>query len=124
LDQYSDAFYIGAMCLSVLGTAVAAAVARWKSQSAPDTDRILRRLIELIREARSARHTDALDCWEREADELLELTLALDMGHGLSPNRVAAIDLALNQLRLVISEHRQRLAAPVRAHFIPRVVND
>jgi TRAP-type uncharacterized transport system substrate-binding protein len=124
LDQYSDAFYIGAMCLSVLGTAVAAAVARLKSQSAPDTDRILRRLIELMRAARSANNIDALDCCEQQADELLEVTLSLDMVHGLSPNRVGAIDLALNQLRHVVSERRQRLAAPVRAHFIPRVVND
>ena len=124
LDQYSDAFYIGAMCLSVLGTAVAAVVARFKSQSAPDTDRILRRVVELIRTARSANHFDTLDGCEQQADELLEQTLALDMVHGLSPNRVGAIDLALNQLRHVVSERRQRLAAPIRAHFIPRIVND
>jgi len=124
LDQYSDAFYIGAMCLSVFGTAVAAVVARFKSRSAPDTDRILRRLIELIRAVRSANQVDALDRCEQEADELLELTLALDMVHGLSANRVGAIDLALNQLRHVASERRQRLAAPVRPHFIPRIVND
>ena len=124
LDQYSDTFYIGAMCLSVLGTAIAAAMARLKRQTAPDTDRILRRLTELIRAARSAKQMEALDSCEAEADELLELTLALDMVHGLSPNRVGAIDLALNQLRHVISERRQSLEAPVRAHFVPRIVND
>src|SRR5205823_9178817 len=86
-DQFADLFYIGAMCLSVLGTALAAALARLKRQSAPDTDRILSRLIELIK-ARSASHPDALEFCEKEADELLELTLALDMIHGLSPNRV------------------------------------
>jgi hypothetical protein len=67
---------------------------------------------------------EALDGCEEEADELLERTLALDMVHGLSPNRVGAIDLALNQLRHVISERRQNLAAPVRAHFVPRIAND
>jgi TRAP transporter TAXI family solute receptor len=124
LDQYSDMFYIGAMCLSVLGTAIAAAMTKLKRQTAPDTDRVLRRLIELIKAARSAEHMDVLDSCEAEADELLELTLALDMVHGLSPNRVDAIDLALNQLRHVISERRQSLTAPVRAHFVPRIVND
>ncbi len=124
LDQYSDMFYIGAMCLSVLGTAMAAAMTRFKRQTAPDTDRIMRRLTELIRAARSAKHTEVLDSCEAEADELLELTLAPDMVHGLSPNRVGAIDLALNQLRHAISERRQRLTAPVRTHFVPRIVND
>lgn len=123
-DQYSDFIYIGAMCLSVLGTAMAAAMAKLKRQSAPDTDRILNRLIELIKNARSASHVEALDFCEKEADDLLELTLALDMIHGLSPNRVAAIDLALNQLRHVISERRQNLAVPARGQFVPRVVND
>jgi TRAP-type uncharacterized transport system substrate-binding protein len=123
-DQYTDIFYIGAMCLSVLGTAMAAAMARLKRQTAPDTDRILNRLIELIKEARSAKHGDALDGCEEEADDLLQLTLALDMVHGLSPNRVGAIDLALNQLRHLISDRRQNLATPARTHFVPRVVND
>jgi TRAP-type uncharacterized transport system substrate-binding protein len=123
-DQYADLFYIGAMCLSVLGTAMAAAMAKLKKQSAPDTDRILSRLIELIKDVRSASHMEALEFCEKEADELLELTLALDMVHGLSPNRVGAIDLALNQLRHVISDRRQNLAVPARTQFVPRVVND
>jgi TRAP-type uncharacterized transport system substrate-binding protein len=123
-DQFADLFYIGAMCLSVLGAALAAALARLKRQSAPDTDRILNRLIELIKEARGASLTEALDFCEKEADELLELTLALDMVHGLSPNRIGAIDLALNQLRHVISDRRHNLAAPARTQFVPRVVND
>jgi len=123
-DQFADVFYIGAMCLSVLGTAFAAAMAKLKRRSAPDTDRILNRLIQLIKEGRAASHMEALDFCEKEADELLELTLALDMVHGLSPNRVGAIDLALNQLRHIISDRRQNLAAPARTQFVPRVVND
>ncbi len=123
-DLYSDYFYIGAMLLSVLGTALAAAVAKLKRQYAPDTDRILNRLVELLKEVRGANGMEALDCCEKEADELLELTLALDMIHGLTPNRVAAIDLALNQLRHVISGRRQNLAVPARTQFVPRVVND
>jgi hypothetical protein len=123
-DQYADFIYIGAMCLSVLGTAMAAAMAKLKRQYAPDTDRILNRLIDVIKDARSASHMEALDFCEKEADELLELTLALDMIHGLSPNRVAAIDLALNQLRHVIWDRRQNSAVPARAQFVPRVVND
>jgi hypothetical protein len=123
-DQYADIFYIGAMCLSVLGTAMAAAMARLQRQTAPDTDRILNRLIKLIKEPRSAKNMDVLDGCEEEADELLQLTLALDMAHGLCPNRVGAINLALNQLRHLISDRRQNLAMAARTHFVPRVVND
>jgi hypothetical protein len=39
-DQYSDIFYIGAMCLSVLGTAMAAAMARLKRQTAYRSKRL------------------------------------------------------------------------------------
>jgi TRAP-type uncharacterized transport system substrate-binding protein len=59
-DKYGDAFYIGAMFLSVLGTALAAAVTRLRRHTAPDPDKIFHRYVELIRAARGAEHLDAL----------------------------------------------------------------
>jgi TRAP-type uncharacterized transport system substrate-binding protein len=124
LDKYSDAFYIGAMCLSLLGTALATAAARLRPQPASETDRILRRLIELIASARKAEHGDSLDAYEEEADHLLGLALAPDVIHGMGVNRMGALDLALNQLRHIIGERRQNLAAPARPHFVPRIVRE
>jgi TRAP-type uncharacterized transport system substrate-binding protein len=123
-DKYSDAFYIGAMCLSVLGTALAAAATRLTRHRITDADKILRRLLEITQAVRSARHADLLHDYEEEADELLALALAPDAVHALSVNRMGALTLALNQVRQAIAERRQSLAVPVRAQFSPRIVRE
>lgn len=122
-EQYGDFFYIGAMSLSLLGTALAAAAAKL-SKPTSEPDRILRRLIELAAAARRAEHADALDDYEEEADELLGLALAPDVINGLSANRLGALDLALNQLRHIIAERRRSLATVARPHFVPRIVRE
>jgi TRAP-type uncharacterized transport system substrate-binding protein len=123
-DKYSDAFYIGAMCLSVLGTGLAAAAARLTRHRITDADKILRRLLEITNAVRSARHAGLLDGYEEEADELLALALAPDAVHALSVNRMGALTLALNQVRHAIAERRQSLAVPMRVQFSPRVVRE
>ena len=123
-DKYSDAFYIGAMCLSVLGTGLAAAASRFTRYQSTDADRILRRLLEITKAVRSARHAGLLDGYEEEADELLALALAPDAVHALSVNRMGALTLALNQVRHAIAERRQSFAVPIRAQFSPRIVRE
>src|SRR5579884_2566423 len=123
-ERYGDAFYIGAMCLSLLGTALAAAAARLTRQPAIEADRIVRRLIELACVARKTEHAAALDAYEEEADQLLGLALAPSVVHGMSANRMGALDLALNQLRHVIAERRRTLAALARPQFVPRIVRE
>jgi len=123
-DKYSDGFYIGAMCLSVLGTGLAAAATRLTRHRITDADKILRRLIEITMAARSARHADLLDGYEEEADELLALALAPDAVHALSVNRMGALTLALTQVRHAIAERRQSFAVPIRAQFSPRIVRE
>jgi TRAP-type uncharacterized transport system substrate-binding protein len=123
-DKYSDAFYIGAMCLSVLGTGLAAAATRLTRHRITDADKILRRLLEITQAVRSARHADLLDDYEEEADELLALALAPDAVHALSVNRMGALTLALNQVRHAIAERRQNIAVPIRTQFAPRIVGE
>jgi TRAP-type uncharacterized transport system substrate-binding protein len=123
-DKYSDAFYIGAMCLSVLGTGLAAAATRLARHRVTDADKILRRLLEIAKDVRSARHAGLLDGYEEEADELLALALAPDAVHALSVNRMGALTLALNQVRHAIAERRQSFAVPIRAQFSPRIVRE
>ena len=123
-DKYSDAFYIGAMCLGGLGTALAAVASRFTRHQSTDADKILLRLLELARAARSARHAGLLDGYEEEADELLALALAPDAVHALSVNRMGALSFALNQVRHAIAEQRQSLAIPIRAQFLPRIVRE
>jgi len=123
-DTYSDFIYIGAMVLSLFGTGAAALVARFNRRQGADFERILQRLIEIIRASRSVERLDALDELEREADELLAMALALDASHALSGNRLAATGLALNQVRHAIAERRRFFEAPVRTRFAPRLVNE
>jgi hypothetical protein len=97
-------------------------MARLTHHQSTDADKILRRLIEITKAVRSAEHAGMLDGYEQEADELLALALTPDAIHALSVNRMGALSLALNQLRHAIADRRQSFAAPVRAHFAPRIV--
>ncbi len=123
-DTYSDFIYIGAMVLSLFGTGAAALVARFNRQQGADFERILQRLVEIIKISRSADRLAALDELESEADDLLAMALALDAGHALSGNRLAATGLALNQVRHAIADRRRFFEAPVRTRFAPRLVNE
>ena len=124
-EKYSDVFYVGAMCLSVLGTGLAAAAARLTRHTTTDADKTLRRLIEITKAVRGAANAGELDDYEEEADELLAVALAPGAVHALSVNRMGALSLALNQVRHAIAERRQSLAAPARMHyFAPRIVRE
>ena len=122
-DKYSDLIYIGAMLLSLCGTAIATVASRFKRQQNTDLERILARLLEIIAAARAASHADILDELEKEADGLLAEALAHDFNHALSGSRLAAASLGLSQVRQAISERRIALAAR-RTAFSPRVVGE
>ncbi|WP_051953551.1 TAXI family TRAP transporter solute-binding subunit [Methylocapsa aurea] len=123
-DKYSDFIYLGAMFLSLIGTGLATLATRFSRRQSADIDRILSRLLEIVKTARSVERLDALDEFEREADELLALALALDSNHGLSGNRLTATSLALTQVRHAIAERRQSVSPAVRAPFAPRIVRE
>jgi TRAP-type uncharacterized transport system substrate-binding protein len=121
-DKYSDFIYIGAMLLSLCGTAIATLASRFKRQQQTDLERILQRLLEIIAAARAATRAETLDELEREADDLLAKALAHDFNHALSGSRLAATSLGLSQVRQAIAERRIVLSAPGRAPFAPRIV--
>lgn len=127
-DKYSDVFYIGAMCLSVLGTGLAALAARLTRHTTTDADKILRRLMQITKLTRIAETTSLLDDYEEEADQLLAEALTPAAVHALSVNRMGALSLALNQMRHAIADRRQSLAQqqpqPLRVPFAPRLVRD
>jgi TRAP-type uncharacterized transport system substrate-binding protein len=123
-ERYSDFIYIGAMLLSLCGTAIATLAARFNRQQNTDLERILQRLLEIIAAARTALRVEMLDELEKEADGLLAQTLAHDWNHSLSASRLSATSLGLNQARQAIAERRVVLAAPVRAAFAPRIVGE
>jgi TRAP-type uncharacterized transport system substrate-binding protein len=123
-EKYSDFIYIGAMLLSLCGTAIATLAARFNRRQNTDLERILQRLLDIIAAARTALRVEILDELEKEADELLAQALAHDWNHSLSGSRLAATSLGLNQARQAIAERRVVLAAPVRPAFAPRLVGE
>jgi TRAP-type uncharacterized transport system substrate-binding protein len=123
-EKYSDFLYLGAMLLSLCGTAIATLAARFNRRQNSDLERILQRLLEIIAAARAASRVETLDELEKEGDELLAQALAHDWNHSLSGSRLAATSLGLNQARQAIAERRLGLGAPVRAAFAPRLVGE
>ena len=105
-DKYSDFIYLGAMALSVLGSGLAAVATRLSNTRHIEFDRILERLLEILRAARNSNRLDELDELEKEADEILASTLANRRFRGLDSHAVAALGLALDQARDAIRERR------------------
>ncbi len=120
-EKYSDAFYIGAMVLSVFGSALAALASRVSQMQREGTGEAIRRLLDILREAREADHVSELDLLEREADVILAQSLS---PKGASGPDLGALSLAVDQVRHAIEERRKVLMASPKAAFEPRLVKD
>ncbi|HMN74015.1 MAG TPA: TAXI family TRAP transporter solute-binding subunit [Rhodoblastus sp.] len=105
-DKYSDFIYLGAMALSVIGSAFAAVATRISHTRHTEFDRLLERLLEILKSARTAGRVDDLDEMEREADEILVSSFASRHLTGLDSHAMTAMGLALEQVRDAIRERR------------------
>lgn len=108
-DQYSDAIYIGAMLLSILGSAAAALASRMSTSEAPDTDSLMGRLLDVLRAARTAESLDELERLEQETDDILISGVAAQRMHTLNSQAISALSMVLDQARLAIRERRRLL---------------
>ena len=121
-DKYSDAIYIGAMILSVLGTAAAALASRVSSNAPTEADSLLKRLLDVLRAARAAESQQALDVLEQETDDILIGGIAARNLRGLDGPAISALSLALDQARLAIKDRRRLLQASAALGPSPKVV--
>lgn len=108
-DRYSDVLYLGAMVLSVLGSAAAGLVSRAASKRRARTLGLLDRLIAIVGQARSAAVPSALDELDREVDSILEVALAQTGTGRLDHAGVSAFTLGLDQARQAISNRRSAI---------------
>ena len=106
-EKYSDVFYIGAMLLSVLGSAAAAILSRMSAQTHVRVETLLARLLEIHRAVRATRDLAEIDRLEHEADEILAATLESHQVRALDGHNVSALSLALHQVRLAIEDRRR-----------------
>ena len=109
LEKYSDLFYIGAMVLSVLASGAAALASRMSRDPHSRVDDFLARLMVMLGEARRASTDCELDALEEETDRILIEALQASTRPSLDSHRATAFALALDQVRLVISDRRRMI---------------
>lgn len=113
-EKYSDAFYIGAMILSVMGSALAALASRISQLQRDGGSEAIRRLIAILGEARAAGSAGKLDALSGETDALLSDTLISKRENG---PEISALTLAVDQVRQAIGERREALIALPKTSF-------
>lgn len=124
-DKYSDFIYVGAMVLSLAGTGLVALASRLGSHKATEADRILRRLVDILHSVRGVDDPASLELFQREADALLALALTPSVIRASHANHLAALNVAMSEVRQAIAERRRLVASRARSNpFTPRLVRD
>jgi TRAP transporter TAXI family solute receptor len=113
-EKYSDFIYIGAMLLSVVGSAAAALASRLKSDSTAEVANMMARLLAILKAARSAETLEELDELEHESDEILISALAHHSLKEAAGSQISTLSLALEQARLAIRDRRRQLRGEPR----------
>ena len=113
LEKNSDYIYLGAMMLSVLGSAAAAFASRMGAQGHAQLEGHLENLLNLMTAAREAPDADTLDEIEAEAGRVLIAALSKGTVRGLDGHRASAFTLALDHLRASIAVRRREMAGRV-----------
>lgn len=109
-DKYSDFVYLGAMLLSLLGSAAAALAGRLNMRTRERSEQLTERLLEILQAARAAQTSSELDGYEREVDQVLVRSLADVRLRNTAPTELHVVALALDQARLAIRDRRRALA--------------
>ena len=109
-EKYSDAFYISAMLLSVLGSAAATLASRFTKDPHEDAERLTEKLLTILQGAREAPTHKDLDACERELDNVVAQMLADPKLRKLDAPAIHLVELAMTQTRRTLEERRQALA--------------
>ena len=108
-DRYSDFFYLGVMLVSIVGSAAAAAASRARSGARHQRHTVLRRLTDLMKEARDATTADRLQALENEVNGILVDTLQRLEIERPDETWLRGFSLGLEQTRHIIAERRAAL---------------
>ena len=108
-DKYSDFFYLGAMLMSLVGSAAAALASRVRTRTHERSEQLIERLLEILPAARAAQDVAELDEYERELDQALVSSVADLRLRNMDATSLHVVSLALDQARLAIQERRRSL---------------
>lgn len=118
-DKYSDAFYIGAMLLSLVGSGAAALATRFNVSAHHRTEELAERLLEILQAARIAATPAELDDYERTVDDVFANALADRRLRGADATGLHVVSMALDQARRAIRERRKFLVQSGRVVSLP-----
>jgi TRAP transporter TAXI family solute receptor len=121
-EKYSDGFYIGAMLLSLLGSAAATLAGRFAKDARADAEKLTEKLLTILQGARDSHSTRDLDACERELDDVVAQMLADPKLRKLDAPAMHLVELAMTQTRRTLEERRQALAREEREGKVERVV--
>ena len=117
--RYGDYIYLGALVLSMIGSAIAALFSRAGSLSRRHFDETLTRLMELLGQTRMADSTSMLKIAELEVDSIVASALTQNDGKSLDADLVSALGLAVGQVREAIRDKHAELAREHREKNMP-----
>lgn len=109
-DKYSDFFYLGAMLMSLVGSAAAALASRLSARTHERSEYLTERLLEILQAARTASSTAELDGYEHGVDQVLVNSMADVRLRNMAATELHMVALALDQARLAIQARRRALA--------------
>ncbi len=118
LDKYSDFIYIGAMMLGVTASGLSALVGRLANTRSVRVDDLVARLMVIFKDVRAAESWAMLDGAEGEVDAIVSEALDETGLRNLEERRVAALNMAVEQVRSAIRDRRDSLrrATPIPAN--------
>lgn len=109
LMRYGDFIYLGALVLSMIGSAIAAIFGRASSLSRRMMDEKLERLMELLSQTRGASEASVLKLAELEVDNIVASALLQKDGKSLDSDMVSTLGLAVGQVREAIRDKQAEI---------------
>ena len=107
LDRYSDFIYLGAMFLGVTASGLTAVAGRIGASGSARVEDLVAKLLTLLKQVRSATSAGHLDGIEDEVDGVVAAALDERCLRTLDERRVAALNMAVEQVRSAIRDRRR-----------------
>jgi hypothetical protein len=121
-ERYSDGFYIGAMLLSLLGSAAATLASRFAKDAREDAERLTEKLLTILQGARDSQSSRHLDACEHELNDVVAQMLADPKLRKLDAPSMHLVELAMTQTRRTLGDRRQTIAREEREAKVEKVV--
>ncbi len=109
-DRFSELFYLGAMVLSVIGSAVAAMASHLSSGSKREYRAYVTRLLEILRLARLTNDPAMLRLLQLEADNIFADFMAAASAQKHDEQRVSTLGLIIGQVHQALADSRSGTA--------------